>query len=97
MLGAVNMFKDLIKPERCEFFDSSSERNRVLGGYLVLLSYVGIYFCEHVCHAPNAGYRFTDCHIRCTHSVIACAVTGSLHALFHYVLLVPLPVGEWFA
>ena len=107
VLGAADfdLFRALA-PGDVAFFDSSNERSRVLGGivllagYLWLLSYAGFllasvlfYFVLHRTLAPDRLSLITALKT----AMIAGTVTLILYALFHHVLLVPLPPGVWFS
>ena len=104
VLGLVTVVKGFVTPERSAFFESSAERNRVmagtgiLAGYLFALPYLGFlvasicfYFVmQRSLRAEAAGARSLALA-----AVTSVAVSGALYALFHYVLLVPLPTGVW--
>ena len=102
ILGLVTVFKGLFKPDHSRFFDSPLERNRILAGvaalaaFLVLIPYAGFlpasvlfYFAmDFVLHSGQTGVK------RITTSLaVAAVVATGLYALFHEVLLVPLPKG----
>ena len=72
----------------------------LLGGYLLLLSYAGFllasalfYFVLYRTLAPDV--MNVKSVVRT--AIVAGTVTGALYGLFHHVLLVPLPPGEWFS
>ena len=104
VLGLVTVVKGFVRPERSAFFESSAERNRVmagtgiLAGYLFALPYLGFlvasicfYFVmQRSLRAEAAGARSLALA-----AVTSVAVSGALYALFHYILLVPLPTGVW--
>ena len=104
VLGLATIVKGFLRPERSAFFESTAERRRVLAGtgilagYLFLMPYLGFalssicfYFVMQRSLRTEAGGARS---ILLT-AVTATAVTGALYALFHYVLLVPLPAGVW--
>ena len=106
VLGSITVVTGLIKPKRTLFFDSVEERNRVVGGVLLLaaylwsLSYAGFllssmlfYFVLQRTLAPDR----LSIKVVLKTALIACVVTLILYALFHHLLLVPLPPGVWFS
>ena len=104
VLGLVTAVKGFVRPERSAFFESSAERNRVmagtgiLAGYLFALPYLG-FLAASICFyfVMQRSLRTEAVGVRslALAAVTSVAVSGALYALFHYVLLVPLPTGVW--
>ena len=104
VLGLVTVVKGFVRLERSAFFESAAERNRVmagtgiLAGYLFALPYLG-FLAASICFyfVMQRSLRTEAVGVRspALAAVTSVAVSGALYALFHYVLLVPLPTGVW--
>ena len=104
VLGLVTAVKGFVRPERSAFFESSAERNRVmagtgiLAGYLFALPYLGFLaasICFYFVMQRSLRTEAVGARSLALAAVTSVAVSGALYALFHYVLLVPLPTGVW--
>ncbi len=104
VLGTITIAKGILKPERHAFFESPKERLRVFGGiaalalYLFALPYAGFIVASAVFYfvmqstlqtKPLGGASLG------LNAVIALLVSLTLYAIFHHVLLVPVPIGVW--
>ena len=104
-LGAMMLAKGFIKPERLAFFESVVERNNILIGlvilflYLIIMPKVGFLPASYVFYACFNIYlaedRWTTRNILQSMGLSAVLVSF-FYAMFHYVLLVPLPEGTLF-
>ena len=104
-LGAVMLVKGFIKPERLAFFESAVERNNIVIGvvilflYLILMPKVGFLPASYIFYACFNIYlaedRWSTRNILQSMGLSAVLVSF-FYAMFHYVLLVPLPAGSWF-
>lgn len=104
-LSIITIAKGFIKPERIRFFESTVERNNVLAGILILFFYLiflplagflpssyAFYFLFNLYLADD---RFKTKNIVSSFFLTLIVVTA-FYFIFHYILQVPLPQGEWF-
>lgn len=106
VLSLLQLAKGFVKPEKAEFFDSKDERNNVLvglgilGGYLILLPFVGFLPSSLLFFAVMNLYLSPE---RLTRKGIVQSVLLSVgvvtvfYVVFKHGLSVPLPKGMLFA
>ena len=104
ILGLATILKGFVRPERRPFFESPAERRRVTAGvgllaaYLFLLPYLGFLIASigfYFAMQRSLGSGTPGVRSLALAALTSIGVSGTLYALFHYVLLVPLPAGAW--
>lgn len=104
ILGLATILKGFIRPERRPFFESPAERRRVTAGvgllavYLFLLPYLGFLIASigfYFAMQRSLGSGTLGVRSLALAALTSIGVSGALYALFHYILLVPLPAGAW--
>lgn len=104
ILGLATILKGVVRPERRPFFESPAERRRVTAGvgllaaYLFLLPHLGFLIAStgfYFAMQRSLGSETSGIRSLALAAITSIGVSGALYALFHYVLLVPLPAGAW--
>jgi hypothetical protein len=106
VLSVLELIKGFVKPDKVKFFESRDERDNViigliiLGGYLVLLPFVGF--------LPSSLLFFAVMNLYLSHEkltqkrvfksvLLSVVVVAVFYMVFKHVLEVPLPEGSLFA
>jgi hypothetical protein len=102
VLSVLEIVKGMVKPERITFFESVMERNNILTGlvilvsYLILLPILGFLPSSYLFFLVMTLYlseeRFTTSNILIS-VALAFVIVTVFYLIFRYVLLVPLPEG----
>ncbi len=105
VLGAITLVKGIVKPEKIRFFESTQERGNVMVAvgvfilFLFLLPRLGFLLSGYLLYGFfNWFFGKNRASIKSilVSALLSFIIVTGFYLVFHYLLNIPLPAGQWF-